>query len=160
MRPAFEPPRKVGEGDALEDFCCGVPVVDEWARRRAKSAEKHGTAVVYVVCCEEHVAGLYSLSAHAVVRDEVEGGWLRRNAPEKIPAVLLGMLGVDERFQGHGLGSSLLGDAIRRAVVVSQQIGAKALLVDPVDDKARSFYAKYGFREVPGQSRMFISLRL
>ena len=105
------------------------------------------------------MAGLYSLSAHAVVRDEVHGGWLRRNAPESIPAVLLGMLGVDQQFQGQHLGSSLLGDAMARALSVAQQVGAKALLVDPVDDAARSFYEKYGFREVPGQRRMFISLR-
>lgn len=155
----FEKPRKLTDDDCLQDFHCGVSVVDDWVKRRAKTAEKNGTAVVYVVCCDGQVAGLYSLSAHAVVRDEVAGGWLRRNAPESIPAVLLGMLGVDQRFQGQNLGSSLLGDAMARALSVAQQIGAKALLVDPVDDTARSFYEKYGFREVPGQRRMFISLR-
>ncbi|MCI8425537.1 MAG: GNAT family N-acetyltransferase [Adlercreutzia sp.] len=155
----FEEPRKLTADDDLGDFRCGVAVVDEWARKRAASSEKNGTAVVYVVCCEGIVAGLYSLSAHSVVRDEVQGGWLRRNVPESIPAVLLGMLGVDERFQGQRLGASLLGDAIRRAMLVAQQIGAKALLVDPFDDAARAFYQKYGFREVPGQGRMYLSLR-
>lgn len=114
---------------------------------------------MYVVCCEGIVAGPYSLSAHSVVRDEVQGGWLRRNVPESIPTVLLGMLGVDERFQGQRLGASLLGDAIRRAMLVAQQVGAKALLVDPFDGAARAFYQKYGFREVPGQGRMYLSLR-
>lgn len=155
----FEKPRKLIDDDSLEGFHCGVPVVDSWVQRRAKTAEKNGTAVVYVVCCDGQVAGLYSLSAHAVMRDEVRGGWLRRNAPESIPAVLLGVLGVDQRFQGQHLGSSLLGDAMARALSVAQQVGAKALLVDPADDAARSFYEKYGFREIPGQRRMFISLR-
>lgn len=155
----FEAPRKITESEDLSQFSCGITEIDEWAHKRAKTAEKNGTAVVYVSCSENTVAGLYSLSAHSVVRDEVGGGWLRRNTPESIPVVLLGMLGVDARFQKRGLGSSLLGDAIRRSVLVSQQIGAKALLVDPVDDAAKSFYSHYGFREIPGQSRMFISLR-
>lgn len=155
----FEKPRKLTSDDRLEDFCCGVGIVDDWVRSRARHAEKNGTAVVYVVCCEGAVAGLYSLCSHSVVRDEVKGGWLRRNVPESIPVILLGMLGVDRRFQGRHLGSSLLGDAIRRSLLVAEQIGAKALIVDPADDDARAFYEKYGFRPIPGAGRMFLSLK-
>lgn len=156
---AFEAPRKLSPDDSLEDFCCGVPMVDDWARSRAHGAERHGTAVVYVVRSGDVVAGLYSLSSHSVVREDVKGGWLKRNASESIPTILLGMLGVDRRFQGQHLGSSLLGDAIRRSTLVAEQIGARALLVDPVDDAARRIYEKYGFKAIPGMDRMFIPLR-
>lgn len=156
---SFESPRKLVDTDDLVTFRCGVEVVDSWAQRRAKSAEKNGTAVVYVVCSDGKVAGFYSLSAHTVLRDQVSSGWLRRNVPEMIPAILLGMLGVDEHFQGQHLGSSLLRDAILRAHNVASQIGAKALLVDPVDDNAKRFYCKYGFKEIPGQTRMYLSLQ-
>lgn len=156
---AFDAPRKLAGEDDLDDFCCGVAAVDDWAHARARGAEKSGTAVVYVVRCGEAVAGLYSLSSHSVCRDDVRGGWLRRNVPEAIPVILLGMLGVDKRFQGEHLGASLLGDAIRRSVLVAEQIGAKALLVDPADDAARSFYEKYGFRPIPGMDRMYLSLK-
>lgn len=155
----FEAPRKLMQEDRLDSFYCGVEVVDDWAHNRAASAEDNGTAVVYVVCCEGEVAGLYSLSAHSVLRNQVSGGWLRRNAPESIPAVLLGMLGVDKRYQGKGLGASLLGDALRRSMNVAREIGAKALLVDPFDENAAAFYEKYGFRHVPNQECMFVSLK-
>lgn len=49
-------------------------------------------------------------------------------------------------------------DALRRSLAVSEQIGARALLVDPADDQARGFYEKYGFKPVPGMDRMFIPL--
>ena len=155
----FEAPRKLLPSDDLGDFCCGVSLVDEWTHARVHSAEKNGTGVVYVVCADGRVAGIYSLCSHAVARDEVDGGWLRRNTPEAIPAILLGMLGVDKRYQGERLGSSLLKDAIQRSLFVAEQIGAKALLVDPVDRDAARFYEKCGFARVPGTSRMFLPLK-
>ncbi len=158
MTTGFEPPRKLTPTDFVDGFCCGVQLVDDWVCARAREAEKHGTAVVYAVYSDGVLAGVYSLCSHSVARAEVQGGWLKRNSPESIPAILLGMLGVDVRFQGMGLGASLLGDALRRSLSVSKQIGAKALLVDPIDDIARGFYRKYGFKPIPDMERMFIPL--
>lgn len=155
---AFTSPRKLRVEDELSDFFCGMSLIDEWAHNRATKASLQGTAVVYVVFCGDIPAGLYSLSAHSVLREEVKQGWLKRNTPYRILAVLLGMLGVDERFKGQGLGASLLGDAIRRSLLVSEQIGARALLVDPVDEGSEAFYAKYGFRHLAGSQRMFLPL--
>nr|WP_314640027.1 GNAT family N-acetyltransferase [uncultured Olsenella sp.] len=155
----FLPPRLLGEGDDLSAFECGEPVVDTWVRRRALRSVRAGTAAVHVVTTEAGIiAGLYSLSAHSVLRADVQGGWLRRNVPEQIPAVLLGMLGVDRRFQGFGLGGSLLADAIERALVVSRQVGARAVLVDPASEKAGMFYKHYGFKVVPGTGWMYLPL--
>lgn len=45
----------------------------------------------------------------------------------QVPAVLLGMLGVDKRFQGKGLDSVLLADAIgAKALVVAAATGCPA----------------------------------
>lgn len=152
-------PRKITVNDPIENFLCGVDLIDDWAHKRAMKAEQRGTAVVYVSSCDGEVAGLYSLCTHSMVRDSISGGWLKRNSPENIPALLLGMLAVDKRYQGMGLGSSLLQDAIERSLVVSEHVGAKALLVDPLDPKAEAFYKHFGFKPVPGMTRMYIPLR-
>lgn len=154
----FEPPRTLTQADSLADFHSGVELVDTRARDRASRAQKSGTAVVYIVKSDEKIAGFYSLSAHSVQRDDVAGGWLKRNAPEQIPAILLGMLGVDTSFQGVGLGKSLLKDAIERSLAASTQIGARALLVDPVDNKVAEFYKRYGFRELAETTRLALPL--
>lgn len=154
----FSAPRQLGEKDDLSNFSCGTEIVDNWVRHRAHKAMSQGTAVVYVCLADEQVAGLYSLSAHSVARSDVRGGWLRRNTPEQIPAVLLGMLGVDGDYQGRGLGRSLLRDAVLRARSVSHEIGARALLVDPTDESTSRFYEKYGFRALPETQRLFLPL--
>ena len=154
----FAAPRLLSPTDSLDDFDSGVGLVDAWAKRHAQRAQKTGTAVVYVVTRDDRIAGFYSLSAHSVQREDIAGGWFKRNAPEQVPAVLLGMLGVDKRDQGLGLGKSLLKDAIERSLAVSGQIGARALLVDPACDEVASFYKRYGFRDLAGTSRLALPL--
>lgn len=150
-------PRVLHEDDDVRCIETGVKVVDDWAHKRAHRAMKQGTAVVYVALFASRPVGFYALNAHSVCRDEA-GGWLRRNTPEQIPAILLGMLGVDKVAQGIGLGKALLRDAILRAQEAAQSIGARALLVDPADERAAGFYRRYGFRELEGSPRLFLPL--
>lgn len=154
----FTKPVQLEAGIGLGSFCCGVPVVDAWAERHAAAARKRGTAVVYVSYCNDVVAGFYTLSAHSVSRADIHGGWFVRNAPESVPAVLLGMLGVDKRFKGQGLGASLLRDAILNAMKVASLAGARALVVDPIDDSAAAFYEHFGFSHLSGTSRMALKI--
>ena len=155
----FLEPRRLNPGETLEGFSCGVELIDNWANRHAPYAAKRGTAVPYVCFTTSgEVAGFYAISAYSIDRDAVRGGWLKRNAPAKIPVILLGMLGVDSRFQHQGLGWMLLQDAIKRALAVGRQIGSRALVVDPYDDVSRVFYQHFGFRDVPGSNSMFVRL--
>jgi ribosomal protein S18 acetylase RimI-like enzyme len=159
---AFTRPEQLGSDATLEGFRSGLPLVDSWARSHASSAKRRGTAVVYVSYTADRStpAGFYTLSSHSVERASIAGGWLRRNAPDQIPAVLLGMLGVDARFQDRGLGAALLADAIARSLNIADAIGSKALVVDPANDSARDFYTKHGFATIPGTGRLFLPLRL
>ena len=156
----FTAPAQLGEEAALEGFRSGLPIVDSWAANHAHHAKKRGTAVVYVSYTADHsqAAGFYSLSSHSIERASIGGGWLKRNSPDQVPAVLLGMLGVDVRFQGKGLGSALLADAIGRSLGIADAIGSKAMIVDPASDSARAFYEKHGFAPIPGSERMYLPL--
>jgi GNAT superfamily N-acetyltransferase len=63
--------------------------------------------------------------------------------------ILLARLGVDVREQGRGLGKALLKDAILRAAQASDLIGSRAILTHAKDERARSFYARFGFEPSP-----------
>lgn len=156
---SFLQPRRLKESDSLQGFSCGISFIDNWAHERASSAAKHGTAVPYIsTTTEGEIAGFYTLSAYSVNRDSVLGGWLRRNTPDRIPAILIGMLSVDQRFQGEGLGWRLLQDAIICAHAISQQLGSRAIIVDPYDDSSRSFYEHFGFKPIPGSDSLYLKL--
>lgn len=154
----FSKPVQLPVGVGIEGFNCGTEVVDRWVADHSASARRRGAAVIYASYCGERVAGFYTLSAHSVARADVSGGWFARNAPEQVPAVSLGMMGVDREFQGRGLGAALLRDAILNALKVAELAGARALVVDPVGESARGFYAHFGFTELAGTRRMALKL--
>ena len=162
----FTRPVQLEPGMCLEGFSSGQQFVDGWLASRARKAKARGSAVVYVSHrkgaqpTKEPPAGFYTLSSGAIERDLIEGGWLKRNAPSQVPVILLGVLGVDARYQGEGLGRMLMHDAALRALAVADAIGAKALVVDPIDDDAAAFYERNGFAQIPGTKRMFAPLKV
>lgn len=157
----FTKPKQLPVGVGIEDFHSGNEVVDRWVQQHSKTARKRGTAVIYATSyCDDRVAGLYTLSTHSVKRSSVMGGWFVRNAPEQVPTVLLGMLGVDKRYQGRGLGANLLKDAIINSLRIAELAGSRALVVDPTDEAAASFYQHFGFRPLNGHDRMAIPIKV
>jgi len=74
------------------------------------------------------------------------------------------MFGVDETYQGRGLGRVLLADALKRAARVSEEIGLAVVILDVLDDgdaeaveKRYRFYEAFGFISFPSRRlRMFI----
>lgn len=127
-------------------------------RNQLRNAGKQHTAVAYATFCDGAPAGFYTLGAYSIGHAEANG-WLRRNSPDPIPAILLGMLGVAMRYQTMHVGAQLLRDAAMRAMGAAEIVGAKALLVEPASDRATRFYEHYGFRHIERSGRMFIPLR-
>jgi ribosomal protein S18 acetylase RimI-like enzyme len=74
-----------------------------------------------------------------------------------VPAVRIGRLAVDLRFQGRGLGAALLADAAARTL--KGDAAAFTLLVDAKNDQAVAFYQRFGFRNLASQPRtLFLPL--
>lgn len=76
-------------------------------------------------------------------------GKIKRKMPDPIPVLVLGRLAVDREWQGSGLGSGLLRDALLRTYNVSKQVGIRALLVHALSDEAKNFYLRHGFMQSP-----------
>ena len=98
------------------------------------------------------VIGYYALAAGAVDRTQAPSN-LSRNMPNPIPVFVLGRLAVDRNHHGKKIGKALLGDALKRALGASREIGARAVLVHAIDDEAANFYRQYGFRPFPAEAR-------
>lgn len=151
---SFAAPRPFRPDDDLASFDCGRHELNDWLVRRALRSERERDARTYVSCetAGNRVAGYYCLSAFSVVRS-VATGALSRNAPDPIPAVLLGRLAVDIRFQGARLGVSLLHDAVVNATTAAGRIGLRALIVEALDEGAAACYLRHGFQPFPGEPR-------
>ncbi|MGI8686916.1 MAG: GNAT family N-acetyltransferase [Acidimicrobiales bacterium] len=153
-----KPPREAVEllDSARHDcdgFDSGVPAHDDWLQRTAPVAAAAGTAATWVLCREGTVVGYYAL-AMGSVEHRVAPSRLRRGQPDPVPVLLLARLALDRREQGAGLGADLLLDALLRAIAGSRQYGARAVVVDAIDERAGAFYRYHGFRPM-GQHRLY-----
>lgn len=151
LQPGFQlsAPQPLAAKHFLEDFDCGEAVLDEWLKRRAMSNQSSGASRTFVVANQdEQVYGYYALAAGAVSHPMATRS-VRRNMPDPVPVMVLARLAVDRRAQGIKLGSALLQDAVKRAVVVSLNAGVRALPVHALHDRAKAFYEHYGFQSSP-----------
>ena len=156
----FTKPEQPSDCAIFSGFRSGADAIDNWVSKYAANAKQRGTAVLYIarpVCDEgtlDRVAGFYTLSAYSLLRADVTAGWVTRNTPSNIPAILLGMLAVDTEYRSQGLGGALLRDAVIRSRFVADNIGAKVLVVDPLTSELESFYERFGFERIADTGMM------
>jgi GNAT superfamily N-acetyltransferase len=142
-------------------FSCGEPALDVYLQRQASQDVRRGLARVFVAAGKtpETIAGYYSLSAASFARAELPAELAKRLPHYPVPAAVIGRLAVDRRYQGQRLGETLLLDGIRRVLRASVAIAIYAVIVDAKDERARTFYERYGFQPFPtAPRRLFLPL--
>jgi GNAT superfamily N-acetyltransferase len=144
-------PEPIGAEHQVAPFDCGAPALNAFLCRHALGNHQSGTAKTYVATTHRRiVVGYYSLAASQILHAEAPAR-LQRGAPRHpVPVVLLARLAVDRAWQGQGLGSGLLKDAILRVLAAAEGVGVRALLVHAKDEAARAFYERYDFAPLPG----------
>lgn len=130
-----------------ESFDCGEASLNEFLFFYARQNDERGLGKTFVAIHDSQpleIAGYYTLSSGSVSFE---------NIPEKlprypVPVVHLGRLATDLRVQGKGVGKLLFYDALRRSLIVAEQIGVFAVEVYALNETASDFYLKYGFQKL------------
>jgi len=147
-------------------FQSGSHLLDRYFREQASQDIKRRVATCFVAvnASSGEVAGYYTLTATSIPLDLLSPE-IARKLPRYpvVPAALLGRLAVARTYQGKGLGSALLSDALIRTA--RTELGVFAMVVDAKDQVAQHFYEHYGFSLLAGQHRrlclpMTVALRL
>lgn len=147
-----------------KDFNCGNEILDNYLKKQVNQDIKKRLSVCFVIAENDDekdiVKGYYTLSNYGIARElipeELEKKFPR--AYDTIPTTLLGRLARDKNFKGKRAGEFLLLDALKKCHTASSQIASFAVIVDPIDDDAKSFYKKYGFIELPDSEKMFMPM--
>lgn len=153
--------RRLEKSHDRTNFECGQPLLDEWLKDRASQFDRRDLSRTFVATRPELVAvlGYYAISTHRVVYEVLPTAEAKGLPRLAVPVLLIGKLAVDRRAQGQGLGALLLVDALRRALQISEQVGIRAVEVDAIDDAARKFYMKFGFRSLLDDPRhLFLTI--
>ena len=173
MNTDFRPMEALGERHAVDRFDSGVAELDRWLRRTAATAAMVGTAATYVLAGHDpqpagpddddgdvepkfEVAGYYSLAVRSIEQD-LGPRLLGRGVPESVSVITLSRLALHRDLQGVGLGGELLVEALRRTVAAAHAVGARAVVVEAIDEAAYRFYQHFGFEDLEGM-RLFKSI--
>ena len=141
-------------------FHCGEEALDRYFQTQATQDIRRRIANCFVAveAVNGQVAAYYTIAAASIPLVDLPPEESKR-LPRypTLPAVRIGRLAVDERFQGRGLGGALLIDAARRTLQAPPAV--YTLVVDAKNDEAVAFYQRFGFRPFASQPRtLFLPL--
>ena len=140
-------------------FDCGEPRVTEWLKARAlQHQDKRLSVTKVLVAATGEIAGFYTLATGQVDFSDLPPELLRTLPRRALPVALLAWLGVDVHHQELGLGKRLLAQALRDCHDAGQTFAFVAVIVDCINESAKSFYTQWDFVELPGHPfRLFLS---
>jgi ribosomal protein S18 acetylase RimI-like enzyme len=105
------------------------------------------------------VVGYYTLTAGNVAFANLPPRLRSRVPKYPVPVVRIGELAVDMAHQGKGLGSALLLDALGRIARASREVAVWAVVVDPIDQQATSFYLHHGFQALSDSATLLLTMK-
>ena len=134
---------------AVDEFDCGREALNRFLVRFAFQNQQASASQTYVGLANETVAGYYTLVVGQVEYDAAPPRLAKGLARRPVPIMLLARLAVATSWQGKGLGSGLLKDAMQRTLQAADIAGIRAFAVHAKDDEARAFYEHFGFSPLP-----------
>lgn len=126
-------------------FDCGVEALNLFLKQYAMQNQRNRFVRTYLCLHEGKVVGYYSLAFGETKRDSVPAILTRGAGKYPVPTMVLARLAVDVTEQGKGIGEALLKNAVMRTRQAADIAGLRTIVVHAKDEKAQSFYAKYGF---------------
>lgn len=145
-RPRIE---KLRRDHSVELFDCGQEALNRFLIRYAFQNQQAEASQTYVARIGDEIVGFYTLVVAQIEYDDAPQRLGKGLAKRPIPLMLLARLAVATSWQGKGLGSGLLKDAMLRTLQAADIAGIRAMAVHAKDDEARGFYECFGFVPAP-----------
>jgi len=93
---------------------------------------------------DDRVIAYASLAMTAIDR-RAAPRMVARQAPDPVPALLLGRLAVDKEFAGLDIGTALVAYVLATAIELNAKAACRAVVVAALNPGARSWWERLGF---------------
>ncbi len=140
-------------------FDCGQSDVNNWLRTNSLQNQMKRLSATKVLFDQDGgIAGFYTLATGQIDFGDLPSELARTLPRRALPVAILAWLGVSMVHQGQKLGDLLLAQALRDCHEAGQTFAFVAVILDCVDDRAKAFYQRWDFAELPGSPfRLFLS---
>lgn len=144
-------------------FDCGDAPLNNYIQKLARQDVKRRISRVFVATTTQepkNILGYYTLSSLSIELSHLPSKLADKLPKHPVPAALIGRLAVHKRWQQKGIGKMLLVDAIKRTLSISEEIAIYAMVVDAIDENAKTFYEQFGFNQLNSwDMRLFLPLK-
>ncbi|OQX58259.1 MAG: hypothetical protein B5M52_05780 [Helicobacteraceae bacterium 4484_230] len=137
--------RVLKKEDDRSSFSCGDIALDYFFQKYAGQNQfKHYIGTTYVAVEKGELLGFVSVSSGSLARDGLPQGIRKKLPCYPLPVLKITRIGVDRRFQNHGIGRRLLEAMFRLSLKQKEMSGCVGVVVD-AKVEAVAFYEKLGF---------------
>ncbi len=141
-------------------FASGDEALDEWLRRYAGQNRRRDTAATWVVADAEDVVVAYVTVAMSAIDRSSAPTSIARQAPDPVPALLIGRLAVDRRYSGLGIGTALVAHVLATALELNAKAACRAVVVNALHASARVWWQHLGFQPLDPADEQSLDLYL
>jgi GNAT superfamily N-acetyltransferase len=147
------------KGHVRAAFDCGQAEVSQWLRTKAlQHQQKRLSSTKALVDSTRQIAGFYTLATAQIDFGDLPATVVQHLPRRALPAAIIVWLGVATSQQGQHLGDLLLARALRDCHEAGKVFAFVAVILDCVDERAKTFYSQWNFRELEGQPfRLYLS---
>jgi GNAT superfamily N-acetyltransferase len=145
---------------ALEGFQCGEQEIDRKITQSCDSQNTHRVRI-FVALIEgvPRAYGFYSLSISAAETKYLDDKIFQEHQDRAfLPFLYLNHIAVVKEWQGGGLGTGLLINALGRCELVARNVGLYGVALHALSDRVAGLYDRYGFRAVGREKHPFMVL--
>lgn len=121
-------------------------VLDEWLHRYAGQNRRRDTAATWVITDAKDVVVAYVTIAMSAIDRSSAPATIARQAPDPVPALLIGRLAVDQRHSGVGVGTALVAHVLATASELNAKAACRAVVVNALHESARGWWQHLGFQ--------------
>lgn len=127
-------------------FDSGEGTLDDWLRRYAGQNRRRDTAATWVVADSGDTIVAYATVAMTAIDRSTAQAIVAHQAPDPVPALLIGRLAVDRRHTCQGIGTALAAHILATAVELNQMAACRAVVVSALHVEACRWWERLGFR--------------
>ena len=140
---------KLHRGHNLDPFDCGQEALNRFLIRYAFQNQQAGASQTYIALADEEVAGYYTLVVGQVENSDAPERLNKGLARHPVPIMLLARLAVATSWQGKGIGSGLLKDAMLRTLQAADIAGIPSVCGSRERRRGQVFDERFDFIASP-----------
>jgi ribosomal protein S18 acetylase RimI-like enzyme len=133
-------------------FDCGNTPLNIFLQKTVRQHITKGMSRTFVLIDDgnpKEILGFYTLSICEVETDYLPPT-IAKKYPDQVPDLKLARLAVSTKYQCKGYGNYLIGSAVEKVILISENVGIIGLFVDAKDDHAQRYYEQFGFIALNG----------